>query len=173
MPSLRRRGAIAAAGAGAAFLTPRAAVLAHSDGHNPGGDHHSHAHAQKFAAGEPGDPDAVSRVVEIVMRAGDGTMSFAPGRIAVRKGEQIKLVLRNAGELRHELVLDSAEGNLKHKAAMERNPDMKHEEPNGRALDPKTTAELVWRFTSAGFFEYACFIPGHYEAGMKGVLVVE
>ncbi len=107
------------------------------------------------------------------MSEGDGTMSFAPGRIAVSKGEQIRLVMRNAGELRHELVLDSAEGNLKHKAAMAQNPDMTHEEPNGRVLEPKATAELVWRFTSSGTFEYACLIPGHYEAGMKGVVVVE
>ena len=56
---------------------------------------------------------------------------------------------------------------------MEKNPEMEHDEPNGKRLEPKKSAEILWRFSKAGTFEFACLIPGHYETGMKGVVVVK
>jgi uncharacterized cupredoxin-like copper-binding protein len=91
----------------------------------------------------------------------------------VRKGALVRLVLKNAGQLRHEIPIDSFENNARHKAEMEKSPDMAHAEPNGRQVEPGQSAELLWRFTNAGTFEYACLIPGHYESGMKGVIVVK
>jgi uncharacterized cupredoxin-like copper-binding protein len=157
--------------AAAALLVSVVALQQRAGGHP---DEHGRAsHAHTFAAGEPGDPRKAARVVEIVMNEGPGTMTCNPDRVEVRRGEQVRFVLRNIGELRHEFMLDSFEGNAKHKVAMENNPDMVHEEPNGRQIDPKQTADLVWRFTKAGTFEFACLIPGHYETGMKGVVVVK
>jgi uncharacterized cupredoxin-like copper-binding protein len=49
---------------------------------------------------------------------------------------------------------------------------MDHEEPNGARLKPADRMELLWRFTKAGTFEFACLLPVHYETGMKGVVVV-
>lgn len=126
-----------------------------------------------FAAGEPGDPKKPFRTVEITMTEGPGTMTYSLGSIEVRKGEQIKFVLKNVGYLAHEFLLDSVENNAKHKIEMEKHPDMEHDEPNGKKLEPKASSEIVWRFTKAGTFEFACLIPGHYEAGMKGVVVVK
>jgi uncharacterized cupredoxin-like copper-binding protein len=164
--------AAAAAFAGATLLAAAASpqrALAHSDGHE------SQGHPRTFAAGEPGAPGGSGqpvRVVEIDMLEGDGSMSYTPSRIEVRKGELVKFVLKNAGALRHELLIDTFEGNARHKAEMARSPDMEHAEANGRHVDPRQSAELLWRFTQAGTFEYACLIPGHYEAGMKGVIIV-
>jgi len=31
---------------------------------------------------------------------------------------------------------------------------------------------MAWNFTRAGTFMYGCLIPGHWEAGMKGTIVV-
>jgi uncharacterized cupredoxin-like copper-binding protein len=134
---------------------------------------HSNGHGHAFAAGKPGDPKKAARVVEVTMTEGPGTMTYTPDRVEVRKGEQVRFVLKNIGELRHEFVLDTVANNAKHKAAMEKSPDMDHEEANGQEVDPKKTAELVWRFTKTGTFEFACLIPGHYESGMKGVVVVK
>jgi uncharacterized cupredoxin-like copper-binding protein len=168
MPIATRRLALVVAGT--ALLLSAAVSAQHAFAH---GDSHGHGHVQAFAAGEPGDPKAPARVAEIVMGEGSGTMSYTPDRIEVRKGEHIRLVLRNAGELRHELVIDTPANNAKHKAEMEKNPHMSHDEGgNARTIDPKQSAEIVWRFTKAGTFEFACLIPGHYEAGMKGVVVV-
>jgi uncharacterized cupredoxin-like copper-binding protein len=99
-------------------------------------------------------------------------MIYAPARIHVRRGEQIRFQLRNIGDTDHEFILATVEENKKHAEEMKKNPDMEHDEPNGKRLAPKKSAELVWRFTKAGEFEFGCMIPGHREAGMIGKVVV-
>lgn len=37
---------------------------------------------------------------------------------------------------------------------------------------PGATGALVWQFTQAGVFGFACLQPGHFEAGMVGKVVV-
>ena len=32
---------------------------------------------------------------------------------------------------------------------------------------------ILWKFTKRGAFEYACLIPGHFEAGMHGEVIVK
>jgi len=39
-----------------------------------------------------------------------------------------------------------------------------------RAIGPGETGERIWRFTKAGTFDFACLQPGHFEAGMIGVV---
>ena len=133
----------------------------------------AHGNGHVFAAGEPGNPKKPFRVIEITMTDGPGTMTYSPDRITVRKGEQIKFVLKNTGHLKHEFLIDSFENNAKHKIEMQKNPEMEHDDPNGKSVEPKKSAELLWRFTKTGTFEFACLIPGHYETGMKGVVVVK
>lgn len=132
------------------------------------------AHDEKhFSAGKPGDPKKPSRIVNISMREGDGKMLFIPATIDVRKGEQIKFVLRNNGDLDHEFMLATKEDNDKHAEVMKKFPDMEHDDPNGKRLVPKTANEFIWRFTKTGEFEFACLIPGHREAGMHGKVIVK
>ena len=142
-------------------------------GEGPAGHSHGHGHDESFSAGEPGNPKKQSKIVRVTMGESDGKMLFIPARLEVKKGDQVKFVLRNDGELDHEFVLASTADNLKHAEAMKKNPDMTHEEPNGRQLGPKKTSEIVWKFTKAGEFEYSCLIPGHREAGMTGTIIVK
>jgi uncharacterized cupredoxin-like copper-binding protein len=146
--------AISLAATIAATLLPGAALAA------AGAPGHSHA---TFSAGEPGNPK----------REGDGAMMFVPARLEIKRGEQVRFVLQNNGELDHEFVLATAKENVKHAEEMKKNPDMEHDDPNAKRLKPKTKDELVWRFTKRGTFEYGCLIPGHREAGMTGVIVVK
>ena len=134
---------------------------------------HQHGAAQATPYGEPGDPAKLSRAIQIVMKEADGRMVFEPSRIEAKAGEQIQFVLRNAGELEHELVIGTAVDILRHADKMKASPDMAHDEPNARRVAPKKSAALRWRFTNAGEFEYACLIPGHSEAGMIGTIVVK
>jgi uncharacterized cupredoxin-like copper-binding protein len=39
-------------------------------------------------------------------------------------------------------------------------------------LAPGKEGEIVWQFTKAGTVNFACLMPGHYEAGMKGQVKV-
>lgn len=162
MPHLIRNivlaSALASAGAvilGASFGPP---VTAHT-GHT-------------FAAGEPGDPAKPFRVIKVEMREDGKRMSYVPDKIEVKAGEQIKFVIWNSGFFDHEFLLDSFAGNAKHKIAMQKNPEMEHDDPNGKRVGVQGSAELLWKFSKRGRFEFACLIPGHYEAGMKGVVVV-
>jgi uncharacterized cupredoxin-like copper-binding protein len=171
--------ALAAFAYSPSLLPPASAhgEAAHGDAHGAahGGAHGGHAgapSAHAFEAGEQGDARKPFRTIEIVMKEGDGTMAFVPDRLEARKGEQIKFVIRNEGQLEHELLIDSFANTAKHKAEMEKNSEMAHEEPNGTRLKPGGRTELIWRFSKTGTFEIACLIPGHYETGMKGVVVV-
>ena len=132
---------------------------------------HSHSHDEAFSAGVPGDPKKPARIVQVTMSETDGKMIFMPEKIHVKKGEQVKFMLRNNGELEHEFILATTAENLKHGEAMKKNPDMEHDDPNGKRLAPKKTDEMVWKFTKAGEFEYSCLIPGHREAGMVGTVI--
>src|SRR4030042_1607785 len=40
--------------------------------------------------------------------------------------------------------------------------------PNETSVEPGKTGELIWQFTNAGTFDFACLEPGHFEAGMVG-----
>ena len=131
-----------------------------------------HAHGDARPYGEPGNPKKPARVVTITMSEGDGTMTFIPNKIQIRQGEQVKFVVRNNGELDHEIVLATLEENLKHAVEMQKNPDMEHDDPNAKRVLPKKTGEIVWQFTQVGKFDFSCLIPGHREAGMFGTVIV-
>lgn len=128
--------------------------------------HESHVF---YAAGKPGDPKKPSR--DIVVEMGD--RFYQPDKIEVKRGEQVRFVLRNNGHEDHEFLLATSEANLKHAEAMKKNPGMEHDEPNGIQLAPKKSGEIVWKFTRAGTFEFSCLIAGHREAGMTGTVVVK
>lgn len=149
---------------GIAAIVPAAA--------GPGATGHGHD-MESSSAGQPGDPKMPARVVQVVMREGDGKMMFVPNKVEVRKGEQIKFMLRNNGELEHEFVLATHEEIRGHAEAMKKNPDMEHDDPNAIRLQAKKAGEVVWKFTQAGSFEFACLIPGHSESGMLGTVVVK
>jgi len=132
---------------------------------------HSHE-MEGFSAGEPGDLKEVSRTIQVSMEERDGKMLYVPAQVEIRKGETIKFVLYNNGELDHEFVLASTEENLEHAEMMIKNPEMRHADPNARRVAPKQTSEIIWKFTKAGQFAFACLIPGHRNAGMFGVVDV-
>jgi len=133
-----------------------------------------HSHGEARAYGEPGDPKKPTRTVEIVMKeTDDGKMLFEPNAVAVKKGEQVRFVLKNVGQMDHELVLATRAENDKHAIAMQKNPDMEHDDPNARRVAPGKISEMVWKFSKSGEFDFACLIPGHREAGMHGSVAVK
>ncbi len=119
--------------------------------------------------GEPGLADKVSRTVTIEMQ---DNMRFVPATVAVQQGETIRFKVRNTGAVVHELVLGHIKDLKAHAKAMQKFPDMEHEEPNMLSLAPGDQSELLWHFTRAMTVDFACLRPGHYEAGMKGKIEV-
>ena len=143
-------------------------VFAHGDddhGKKPGAAHDGHA----SALGKPGDAKKVSRTVEITM---SDAMRFSPASVAVKRNETIRFVLKNEGKLKHEMVLGTIQELKEHAALMLKFPEMEHADPNQASVDAGKTGELIWQFTKAGTFDFACLQAGHYEAGMKGQVMV-
>ena len=51
--------------------------------------------------------------------------------------------------------------------------DASDSDPNAVRLSPFASGAILWKFTRRGAFEYACLIPGHLEAGMRGEVIVK
>jgi len=134
------------------------------------GGKHAGGHDDEWAKiGRPGDPGKAVRTVEI---GAHDTMRFNHARFKVKRGETVRIVLRNVGQLPHELVLGDEKSLREHAALMRKFPEMVHADPNQVSAAPGKTGEFVWQFTKAGTVHFACLHPGHYEAGMKGTINV-
>lgn len=127
----------------------------------------------EFAAGKPGDPQKPFREIKVTMSEKDGAMLYSPSEVDVKVGEQIKFVIQNSGALKHEFYIASVQQNASHRTEMQKNPEMEHDDPNAQSVEPGKEAAILWQFSKPGEFEFACLIPGHYEAGMHGKVVVK
>jgi uncharacterized cupredoxin-like copper-binding protein len=131
---------------------------------------HSGGHGSGDAIGQAGDPDKVSRTISIDM---SDAMRFTPATIAVKQGETIRFVVRNSGKIPHEMVLGTEKELKEHYEVMKKHPEMEHADDNMVTVQPGKTGEIIWHFTKAGTVSFACLLPGHYEAGMKGAVKVK
>jgi uncharacterized cupredoxin-like copper-binding protein len=154
----------------------------------PGEAGHTHETA---AIGEPAKAGAKTRTVPVVM----GDNFYEPETIPVKAGETVRFVIKNTGEFLHEFNIGTAAMHAAHQKEMammvehgmlsatgvdekKMNMDhskmpgmghsMKHDDPNSVLVEPGRTKELVWKFTKNAALEFACNMPGHYEAGMVG-----
>ena len=148
-------------------------VFAHEDGKGgktavPPGAKKPKGHGAEL--GKPGDASKVSRTIEV--RMGDD-MRFKPATIRVKRGETVKFVVKNNGRLQHEMVLGTMRELKEHAALMRKFPEMEHDDPNAVAVEPGKTGTLIWQFTKAGEFDFACLVPGHFEADMVGRILVD
>ena len=92
----------------------------HASGHAHGQGHEDNMH-DELAVGVPGILDNVTRTVEItMMETDDGDMVFEPSALNIQKDETIRFVIKNAGELDHEFVLDDVAAIMEHKALMDK-----------------------------------------------------
>lgn len=124
---------------------------------------------EQKAWGIAGERRAARRTVEITM---SDDMRFTPSHIDVRRGETLRLLLRNTGAVPHELVIGTPRELEEHAALMLKFPGMAHDEPDMAHVPPGQTGEIVWTFNRAGKFDFACLIAGHFQAGMRGKIVV-
>lgn len=130
----------------------------------------AHGDSHDAAPGQPGDPKKVSRTINVEM---SDTMRFNPSSIVVKRGETIRFVAKNIGKVKHEMVLGNDKELKEHAEMMRKMPGMEHEDANQVKVEPGKTGEIVWQFSKAGTFSFACLEPGHFEAGMVGKVSVK
>lgn len=146
----------------------------HVGGHSMNG-HSGHGmdsvkHREMMRIGTRGDASETDRIVEVTM---DDTMRFLPETLSFREGETVQFRVRNNGSIRHEMVLGNPSMIAEHARGMRQGMGMDHDDPNMLSLPPGEEGTLIWKFTRAGKFTFACLVPGHFEAGMKGDITVE
>lgn len=130
---------------------------------------HAGGHGESDAIGKPGKAANAKRTITVDMR---DTMRFIPDSISVKQGETIKFIVKNSGKIKHEMVLGSEKELKEHYEVMKKNPEMEHADDNQVTVLPGKSGVIVWQFTKAGKINFACLQPGHYDAGMKGTVVV-
>lgn len=136
-----------------------------------GMDHGSHhpdaAGKQQKAWGIAGDPQQVSRSIEISM---SDQMRFSPALIEVKQGETIRFISHNAGQIEHEFVLGTQAELQQHAGMMTAaaGMPMPHDSADMTRVAPGQHEEIIWTFNRVGEFDFACLIPGHFQAGMVG-----
>ena len=135
--------------------------------------------------GEKGKLSEVSRTIEIKMYDN----YYEPNEIKIKKGETIKFIVSNYGELVHEFNISTKEMHIKHQPEMmkmvenqilladkidkkkmkemaKKDHSMGHTHSNSVLLEPNQSAELIWKFSTDTNLEAACNVPGHYQVGM-------
>ena len=157
----------------AAALLATGGTLA-ADRGSPAADAHEHKPVKKkrpleTAFGREGDPRKVHRTIRIDM---SDAMRYFPDQIRVKRGDTVRFIVRNRGQLPHEMVLGTMEDLKKHATQMRQSSTMEHDEANVAHVAPGATGRIVWQFTKAGEFYYGCLIPGHFDAGMIGTVVI-
>ena len=116
------------------------------------------------------DAKSASRTIAVGMT---DNMRFTPNKIEVKQGESIKFITNNEGKILHEFVLGTKKSLEEHAALMMKFPKMEHDEPYMMHVPAGKAGQIVWTFNRAGEFDFACLIPGHYQAGMVGKITVK
>lgn len=181
---------------------PSYAAGSHSDGHakpsvkmeHMKGGHSDEKgdHGHKLDFGEAGKASEVSRTIDVVMKEN----FYTPEKIDVTAGETIRFKIVNKGELVHEFNIGTADMHAAHQKEMEMMVEhgvleadkinhkmmkmdmgggktMEHNDPNSVLLEPGKSGEVIWKFTKAMELEFACNVPGHYDAGMMGEMHIK
>ena len=140
--------------------------------------------------GEEGNSNNVDRIIEIKMYDN----YFKPNFIEVKKGETIKFIVHNLGEMVHEYNIATKEMHLKHQPEMQKMVEheilladridkvkmkemskkdhaMAHKHENSLLLEPKQKGQIIWKFNTDANLEIACNVPGHYQLGMISKLI--
>ncbi|MFN9728532.1 plastocyanin/azurin family copper-binding protein [Acidovorax sp.] len=119
--------------------------------------------------GIAGDVKDVRRTIAIRMT---DDMRFTPSAITVHEGETVRLRAQNKGKVLHEIVIGTQAELAQHAEMMKKFPAMEHDEPYMAHVRAGGQGDVVWHFNRPGSFDFACLIPGHYQAGMTGTITV-
>lgn len=148
---------------------------------------HDGMHGQGANFGKPGKASDAGRTITVEMHDN----YYEPESIEVSPGETVRFVVENKGSLVHEFNIGTAamheahqeemmmmvnhgviDGGTIHHDMMEMDMgnghSMKHDDPNSVLLEPEQSKEIVWMFSEKSDIEFACNVPGHYQAGMYG-----
>jgi uncharacterized cupredoxin-like copper-binding protein len=92
---------------------------------------------------------ATARTASVTVKGGE--FFFRLSTKSIRKPEKVTFVFKNVGHLQHDFRINGRQTPL---------------------TRPGKSAKLVVTFNKKGKYPYKCTVPGHAQAGMKGVFTV-
>ena len=142
--------------------------------------------------GKKGKVENVTKVIHVKMFDN----YYEPKEIRIKQGETVKFVVKNMGELVHELNIATKEMHIKHQPEMAKMMEheilladkidkdkmrvmakmdhaMAHKHANSVLLEPNESGEIIWDFSTSANLEIACNVPGHYETGMIAKIIID
>jgi uncharacterized cupredoxin-like copper-binding protein len=151
------------------------------------GGHNGQGQGHGTPIGVPGKEKNVTRTITVTMHDN----YYEPESIKVKPGETVRFAVQNKGNLVHEFNIGTPSMHEAHQKEMQMMVEhgviqggklnrermkmdmgdghsMMHDDPNTLLLEPGQSEEVVWTFTEKGNIEFACNVPGHYQAGMYG-----
>ena len=75
--------------------------------------------------------------------------------------------------IEHDILLGDRIDHKKMKEMSKKDHSLGHKHANSVMLEPNKTGEIIWKFSKDISLEMACNIPGHYETGMVGPIIIE
>ncbi|MBA2281894.1 MAG: cupredoxin domain-containing protein [Acidimicrobiia bacterium] len=96
---------------------------------------------------------------------------FEPDSVDVNRGETVRFVFTNTGEVAHDAFVGDTAAQDGHEMDMREAEGDEHGSGHGDSgavtVEPGDTAELTHTFDESGSLEIGCHQPGHYDGGMK------
>lgn len=117
------------------------------------------ADAQPGVSGFVAGTIASPRVIRVF--AGPG-LAFSPASITVARGETVTFVITTIGPSAHEFMVGPSD------AVASDTPGT----PEVADIGMMQAKSLTYTFGGPGPYAFACHVTGHYEAGMRGTIVV-
>ncbi|HLH29112.1 MAG TPA: cupredoxin domain-containing protein, partial [Acidimicrobiales bacterium] len=111
---------------------------------------------------------APSATVDITM----SNYAYTPSAITVHRGETVRFLFHNEGNVTHEALIGDAAAQAAHERLMSRGGDMAGMGLPVVDVAPGRTGSLDYTFSSAGQTLIGCHEPGHYAQGMRAVITV-
>ncbi len=130
--------------------------------------------------GSAASASAGGRTVDVNM----SEFAYAPATISLQAGETVTLRFKNAGMVEHEFMAGrqavTGAGYKEDWLAMAKGGSgdghgkgaVGHEGAGVRVQAKGSGTLTITVPAEKGVYEFGCFVQGHYEAGMKGTLVV-
>ncbi len=134
----------------------------------------AHQISDHITAGKPGTHSEVTVEIEIhIVETPTGALAFFPQALHVERGTTARITFENETGRMHEVFLGSHHEVAEQRDWRAHRPETPINALGFIAVAPHSSAELVWTFSDLEAADFVCLQPGHFSAGLRGLVIVD
>jgi uncharacterized cupredoxin-like copper-binding protein len=95
---------------------------------------------------------------------------FQPSQLELSERATVRFIVRNTDPIAHEFIIGGAHVQEVHEKGTEKHHGARPGEITVPALTARSTS---YTFEDAGALIFGCHLPGHYDYGMRGDIVID